>query len=395
MQTDTHHRWVRVGHSTDASGHVAGGVAARTARSGPDPKLLIAFVSYEYPIHEVVDAIADVAGDVPVIGCTGAGEIGPGPTSDAVRPGVTVVGLGGDFDVTTASRTDFNQRPRQVGEEIAAAMLPLPHRANQFAIMLTDSLAGDEQELIRGAYQALGATVPLVGGVAGDDIRVPMISTSSQIYGGKVLQDAVVAACIGTDGPLGVSVRHGWQCQGEAMMVTASTGNQVEMLDDRPALDVYLERHAAPDGTESDPAVFGRFALTRPLAVVRRDGVAVRHVLGADPERRTLLCAAGVPRGAAVWLATGDVTSTLDAADLAAAESIAALDDAPPLGLLFVDCAGRRSVLGEPGMVAEREVMRRHAGAAPIAGFYSKGEIARVRGANGFHNQTIVAVAIG
>jgi hypothetical protein len=32
---------------------------------------------------------------------------------------------------------------------------------------------------------------------------------------------------------------------------------------------------------------------------------------------------------------------------------------------------------------------------APLAGFYTYGEIARVRGARGFHNQTLVVLSIG
>jgi hypothetical protein len=130
---------------------------------GPDPKLLLVFVSHAYPlIQEFVDAVMEIAGDVPVVGCTGAGEIGPGPLSNPSQPGAVVIGLGGDFDVTTSYRTDFNQRPRQVGEEVAAELQPLPDRLNRVVIMLTDSLAGDQQELIRGAYGVLGATVPLV-----------------------------------------------------------------------------------------------------------------------------------------------------------------------------------------------------------------------------------------
>ena len=52
-------------------------------------------------------------------------------------------------------------------------------------------------------------------------------------------------------------------------------------------------------------------------------------------------------------------------------------------------------MLGDAGLAAERELMRRHAGTAPLAGFYSFGEIARLRGVSGFHNQTIVAIAVG
>jgi hypothetical protein len=353
------------------------------------------FASHAYDLQELVDTVVDTAGDVPIIGCTTTGEIGPDPLTGPLPAGVVVVGLGGDLDVTTSCRTDFNERPRQVGEETALALLPLPERSNRVVMMLTDTLAGDQQELIRGAYSVLGATVPLVGGVAGDDPRNIAKATSWQIFDGKIMQDAVVAACIGTDGPVGISVQHGWRSAGDAMMVTASASNEIHTLDDRPALDLYLERHRAPAGIEDDPDAFSWFALTRPLAVLRRGDVAVRHVLAADPADRSLLCAAGVPRGAAVWLAAADVTSTLEAAERAAAEAVDALGGSPPLGLIVVDCAGRRSVLGDQGVIAERDVLRRRAGAAPVAGFYSKGEIARVRGTNGFHNQTVVALALG
>jgi len=35
------------------------------------------------------------------------------------------------------------------------------------------------------------------------------------------------------------------------------------------------------------------------------------------------------------------------------------------------------------------------AGGAPVAGFYTYGEIARTHGISGFHNQTLVVLAVG
>jgi hypothetical protein len=35
-----------------------------------------------------------------------------------------------------------------------------------------------------------------------------------------------------------------------------------------------------------------------------------------------------------------------------------------------------------------------HAGGAPVAGFYTYGEIARTQGVSGFHNQTLVVLAV-
>ena len=37
---------------------------------------------------------------------------------------------------------------------------------------------------------------------------------------------------------------------------------------------------------------------------------------------------------------------------------------------------------------------RRACGGAPVAGFYTYGEIARTRGISGFHNQTLVVLAV-
>ncbi|MDQ1402813.1 MAG: hypothetical protein QOG03_1129, partial [Actinomycetota bacterium] len=62
------------------------------------------------------------------------------------------------------------------------------------------------------------------------------------------------------------------------------------------------------------------------------------------------------------------------------------------LGLLAFDCIARKGVLGD-GIVAEVSRIADFAAGAPVAGFYTYGEIARTRGVNGFHNQTLVVVA--
>ena len=111
----------------------------------------------------------------------------------------------------------------------------LPHKV---LLLLTDGLAGDQQQIVRGAYGVLGASVPLVGGCAGDDLKM---TRTFQFHGDEVLTDAVVAAGIASDAPLGIGVRHGWRRVGEPMLVTSSADNRVYTLDDRPALDVYLE----------------------------------------------------------------------------------------------------------------------------------------------------------
>jgi hypothetical protein len=232
--------------------------------------------------------------------------------------------------------------------------------------------------------------MPLVGGCAGDDLKM---ERTHQFHNAEVLQDAVVGAAIGSDGPIGIGVRHGWQRVGQPMVVTDSKGTEVLTLDDRPALDVYLERLGAGDGISRDAAAFYRFANTHPLGLSRRTGEDhVRAVGGADFERRSLSCFAEVPKGALVWLMEGDAESVLAATDAAADAALSSLEGRPPLGMLAFDCIARRDVLG--GGIHNEIARLAGAGNAPVAGFYTYGEIARTRGLAGYHNQTLVVLAV-
>src|SRR5207248_1356060 len=157
-------RWMAVGQSNDADARRAGHEAVSAALTGPDPRLLVVFCCEGYDLEALVAGARDAAGEVPLVGCSTAGEI--------------------------------------------------------------------------AAAGAGGAEVPLVGGCAGDGLRM---KRTFQLHGGSVLQHAVVGAAIASDAPMGIGVRHGWRRVGAPMLVTKSEGSRVLTLDDAPALDVYLQ----------------------------------------------------------------------------------------------------------------------------------------------------------
>jgi hypothetical protein len=95
---------------------------------------------------------------------------------------------------------------------VATCLTDLPDRPHRTLLLLTDGLAGDQQDIVRGAYDVAGSTVPLVG------------------------------VAIGSDAPLGIGVQHGWRRVGDPVLVTRSMGNRVHSIDDRPALDVSTSR---------------------------------------------------------------------------------------------------------------------------------------------------------
>jgi hypothetical protein len=354
-----------------------------------DAALILVFCSTAHDLTELVGGVREVSGGAPLIGSTTAGELAGGGPSDG---GVVVMVLGGPgFSVATAAATGIGPRLRQAGAEVATCVNAIAARPHRVLLMLTDGLAGDHQEILHGAYSVAGAAIRLVGGAAADDLKM---TGTHQLHGGDVLGDSVVAAALGSDAPIGVGVRHAWRPFGEPMLVTASSGDWIQGLDDEPAMDVYLGRLEAPVDCYRDHAAFIRFAVTHPLGLSRRSGERLRCVFKADFDSRAISCNAQVPSGAVTSFMECSPESVLASTGEACAEAIRGLAGLDPIGLLAVDCIGRRMVLGEVGAAVEVERMLESARGAPVAGFYSYGEIARVRGGSGFHNQTLVALAL-
>ena len=383
----TRHRWLAVGRSNLDDARAAGENAAREALVEDEARLLIVFCSDRYDLEELLAGIAAAGPGVPVVGCSTAGEISTSGPGDA---GVVVMALGGaGFTVATAAGRAEGTSLREASETAAACVERAPGR-HRVLLLLADGLAGDQREVVQGAYQVVGAEVPLVGGCAGDGLKM---KATFQLHGTEVLHTSVVAAAIASDAPIGIGVRHGWRRIGDPMLVTASSGNRVHQLEGQPALDVYLDRLGAPADVRTDPAAFTRFALTHPLGLSRRSGEEVRFVAGADWEERSLVCVAQVPRGAQAWIMEGDDDSVLAATDDACREAVEALGGRDPLGFVAFDCIARRGVLGDEGIEREIERISGFAGGAPVAGFYTYGEIARRHGISGFHNQTLFVLA--
>jgi hypothetical protein len=383
-------RWIGVGSSGASDSRQAGVAAATAALRGPDPKLVVVFVSPVHDLEALLAGIRSIAPETPLIGCSTAGEIATEGPSDA---SVVVTAIGGSgYTVATRAARNASADLRQAGALAASCAENGPAGENQILLLLTDGLGGDQQEVVRGAYSVVGGSVPLVGGCAGDDLAM---RKTYQLFDGEVLEDSVLAAAITSDAPFGIGVQHGWGRVGAPFLVTSSSGSRVFALDDRPALDVYLERLEAPDDARTDPAAFTRFALTHPFGLSRRSGEEVRFIAEANFEDRSIGCIAEVPQGGLAWIMEGDADSVLEATAAACTQAIEGLSGRAPLGFLAFDCIARRGVLGDDGIRKEVERISSYSQGSPVAGFYTYGEIARVRGISGFHNQTLVVLAFG
>lgn len=382
--------WVSVGSSIHADASEALEEALGQLDLPAPPKLLVLMAAPRYPLAPLAATLRQQLGSALLIGCSSSGEIASGA---AISHGLVLWALGGSgIRVSTGFGLCETQGLRSAASEAAGCLERLERLEHTVLMLLSDGLSGDQMDVVRGAYDVATAEVPLVGGCAGDYLAM---RSTQQLHDQRVMEGSVVAAAISSERPLGVGVSHGWTPVGEPMLVTGSRGTQLSRLDDRPALDVFLDFFQPPEPVRNDPAAFADFAATHPIGIRRRDRIEMRHITGFDAETRSLVMVAEVPQGALAFLTEGDVDSVLTAAAQSCVAAIDALGGTAPKGLLLFDCVSRRAVFREDRVQEETELISRCSGGVPMAGFYTYGEIARTKGAGGFHNQTLVTLAIG
>ena len=384
-------RWFANGRSAEADARTAGAQAASAALAGRTASLVIVFCPVSMDLAAMLDGVRSEAGDVPLIGCTGNPLFAGAATAE---PSVAVSALGGDgFEVAVSVARNVSAGQRAAGIHVAEHVATLT-REHQVLMMLCDGLAGDGHEVVRGAYSVVGASVPLVGGCAADDLAmVETFQFYSDDDGVHIVSDALVAAAIGSDAPIGVGVAHGWHRVGEPMLVTDSADGLVRTIDGEPALDVFLDRTNAPPSILNDNKAFQTFCLQHPFGISRRDNEDLRCVADGNPENGSLTCLVDVPQGALIWLMEPRDDSLIACVDDAFDAALAPLGDARPLGFLAFDCIARHAVIGADGITGELDRLVDRATGAPLTGFVTYGEVARIRGSRGMHQLTLVLVA--
>jgi hypothetical protein len=289
--------------------------------------------------------------------------------------------------------TGASQDPRTAGRRAAAGALGAVDSTSgsRVLLMFVDTRSGDQAEVVAGAYEAGGPSVPLAGGAAGGP-------DPFQIAEGKTHTDSVVAVALVAPGPIGVGIAHGCQPRSAPSIVTKTDRRVVLQLDGRRAEDVYLEKLDCADVALDDDQ-FEAVSVIHPLAQPELSGdVRLRHVLGRTPEGG-LICATHLPANAAVEFTDEEPDGIVVSAWDGVTDSVRQLDGAQPRAAIIFDCAGRKRALAVHGETLEREAgaLIRSLGddPPPLAGLYTHGEIGRVRGAKGDRNHAVVVVTLG
>ncbi|WP_262489079.1 FIST signal transduction protein [Halomonas sp. ANAO-440] len=376
-----------VGHSPSRDSAEAAHDAIAKALAGRQPKALLLFCSSSHDMQAVaLAAQSETSEEVVVAGCSTAGEI-CGLT--AASRSLVAIALGGEGFAVRSSVGFLEEGPREAGRLAAQALLGIesPHKA---LVLLSEGLGGLRTELIRGAYGVAGASVPLVGGCAGDDLA---LKQTFQLHRGQVLTQAVIGIAIGSNAPMSVAVGHGCHRISEPVVVTESDGTWIQRLNDEPALDYFLKAVNAPEEAyhSGDALLYG--GLDHMLGLLRPGGEEIRATVGADYVERALLCG-DVPKGTLVAIMKGTAESTLIGTQHACQRARVLLGEHEALGVLAFECVARLSLLNQAGLDSGLKIIAEAFPQAALGGFYTYGEFARDSGSRGIHNATLALLVL-
>src|SRR5215210_254546 len=280
----------RVAGSASAAGprSCAHAVERAIAELGREPGLVLVFPAADADPDAVAAEAREAACGASVAGMTGTAAIG---ANGLVDTGCSAIA----FSTSLQTGVGASQRsdPRAAGREATAkAVATVDGAAYRIVLLFVDSQAGDQAEIVAGAYAVAGGAIPLAGGAAGGPAR-------ARFAGGRALSHGVVAVAIGSSTPIGVGVAHSCVPRGVPSIVTRSDGATLLQLDGRPAQDVYFEKLGV-DGVDLDDEEFEVLAMVHPLAEPQLSGAVRPRYVRARAPGGALVCATDIERNAAV-----------------------------------------------------------------------------------------------
>jgi hypothetical protein len=142
----------------------------------PEAALVMFFCSAAYDVAALAREMAARFDGLPVVGCTTAGEITPVGYLDGSLTGFSLSAT--DCRVHTVCLHDLADNASEAGFCAAQAALAAlaqdgeaPNPDNTFGLLLIDGMCRHEEMVVSTIHWAMGA-IPLLGGSAGDDMRL-------------------------------------------------------------------------------------------------------------------------------------------------------------------------------------------------------------------------------
>jgi len=345
------------------------------------PAVVMFFCCVEYDLHDLSNALSELFCDMPVVGCTTAGEISP---AGYVQNSITAFSLPADlFQVESRLVCNLQNFSAESASNLIDGMLdnlqqrevaPVMH--NSFALTLLDGMSIREEIVMNSLSSAL-KDIQLVGGSAGDNLH---FRDTHVYFDHQFHSNAAVILLVNTSCPFRIFSDH-HLAQGQEKLVVTEADPFKRIVREFNAEPAALE-YCRVTGLNLEDLENRAFALN-PLAVQIGDEVYIRSIQQVNEDLSlTFFCA--IDQGIVLtrMYSTGLVTHTHNMLKLIGEEI------GHPELVIGYDCIHRRIEMEEYDLLpAISELYREH----NVIGFSTYGEQF-----NDLHiNHTFTGVVLG
>jgi len=308
---------------------------------------------------------------VTFIGTTTAGEIINGEV-DKESIAISVI----EFDETIVSHAFFtNEDDFKLGVDIAS----LFKNNTRAAILFIDGLSTNGNDVVDG-IASVNKKVPIAGGMAGDNgyFKETHVFNHDGIY----KKGAVVVSLESEKLNVFTDYQLNWLPIGQYLTVTKAEKNHLYELDNQPVSDVYRTYLGNMVGN-----ALPHSAIEFPLIKIDENGFEVCRTFVHLFDDGSLLTIGNLEVGDKVRFAIGNVALIVNNSKQQAAKYY---QDYKPEALLTYSCASRITFL-QSEVVTELKPLNK---IAPIAGFFTYGEIFHRKGKNALLNISLTILGL-
>lgn len=347
------------------------------------PSLAIVFTSVQFDLEQIRQCFVEQ--DIALVGCTTAGEI----VDDSLQEtSIAFLLLDLDLAAFRIQLTEYKgQNMVQAATEIGSFVKKSFDRPG--VLLLSSGLVIDAQSLVQGINSVISRSIPIYGGLAGDDLK--MIKTYAFTHE-KITDNGAVSLVFDTSKVIltGMAIS-GWKPIGGVNMITKAEGNQVFEINGEPAYDVFVRYFGLSEADTKHDQLIG-IQTNYPFQIIRegRDNI-LRSPLLIHRDSKSISLAAGVQAGDRFRFSTAPGFEVIE-------QTIEGFKDlkvkAPEAeALIIFSCKGRHGAFG-PLLNKEIQGVYQY-WKKPAIGFLSYGEIANL-GTDQieFHNETCAAVIL-
>ena len=356
------------------------------------PDLLITFLTSHYMdgLGKVPELIRDHFAPRTSIGCTASGVVGGGHEVEQ-KPGIAMVAAAlpdvdiHSFHLNAGDLPDLDSAPDNWVELMGVSPATTPH----FLLLVDPAGSGgaafDPRPLLMGldfAYAHSAKTGGLTSALEGNVLFLDETLYNSGCVGlalsGNIAVDTIVA--------------QGCRPIGEPLAVTACSGYYLTELDDRPAVEVFLELFHSLTGEDQElckRALHIGIASTELKAELEHGDYLIRDVMKLDHKSNIIAVSDMLRPGQTVQFHLRDGASAARDLDvmLEQYDMTHPPTDSAVAGALLFTCVGRgEGLFGMPNHDSTRFISRM--GDIPMGGFFCGGEFGQVGASTYLHGYT-------